>query len=105
MIGLVPAPRGRVEPGAVMGLIGRLQLSISGLMRGLLGGVLAAALAVAAPAAAQDLNKLKFTMSFTIDGSSATYIYAKQAGLYKKAGYDVQIDPSAGSGDAINRVA
>ncbi|MBV8538873.1 MAG: ABC transporter substrate-binding protein, partial [Alphaproteobacteria bacterium] len=59
----------------------------------------------AAPAGAGEVTKLKLTLSFTLDGGAAPYVYAKQTGLFEKAGFSVTIDPSGGSGDAISRVA
>jgi NitT/TauT family transport system substrate-binding protein len=54
---------------------------------------------------AEELAPLRFSLSYVLDGSAAPYIYAKQVGLFKAAGFDVTIDPAAGSGDVLNRVA
>jgi NitT/TauT family transport system substrate-binding protein len=56
-------------------------------------------------ASAQELKPLRFSLSFIADGSGAPYIFAKQSGLFAKAGFDVTIDPAAGSGSVLNRVA
>lgn len=64
-----------------------------------------AAFGLAAPAAADELKKLRLSLSFTLDASSTAYVYAKSSGRFAKAGFDVALDASAGSGDSINRVA
>src|SRR5262245_16084676 len=82
--------------------------NVSHLMRtaGLAIAVATAALLAQPPVSkAQDLTKLKILQSFTTDGSAAPYIYAKQTGLFRRAGFDVTIDPSGGSGDVLTRVA
>jgi len=66
---------------------------------------LCATLGAATPAAAEELKKLRMSLAFTLDASSATYVYAKYAGLFAKAGFDVSLEASRGSGDSISRVA
>jgi NitT/TauT family transport system substrate-binding protein len=71
------------------------------------GAALALVAAVGAghPAGAAELTHLKMSLAFTLDASSATYIYAEHEGMLAKAGYDIQMDASRGSGDSISRVA
>lgn len=66
---------------------------------------LMAALGAAHPAGAAELKHLKMSLAFTLDASSATYIYAQHEGMLAQAGYDIQMDASRGSGDSISRVA
>jgi NitT/TauT family transport system substrate-binding protein len=68
--------------------------------------LLGAAAALAAPrlARAQDA-RIRFVLNFAYDGSTAPFLYAESRGYFREVGLDVQIDASAGSGDAITRVA
>jgi NitT/TauT family transport system substrate-binding protein len=68
--------------------------------------LLAGAAALSAPrlARAQDA-RIRFVLNFAYDGSTAPFIYAESRGYFREAGIEVQIDSSAGSGDAITRVA
>ncbi len=58
-----------------------------------------------ATASAQSMTPVRFTLSFSVDGSAAPYIYAKHSGMFKDAGLDVTIDRGTGSGAALTRVA
>jgi len=51
---------------------------------------LCATLGAATPAAAEELKKLRMSLAFTLDASSATYVYAKYAGLFAKAGRGIR---------------
>jgi NitT/TauT family transport system substrate-binding protein len=64
--------------------------------------LLAAAL-LAAPAQAQ--TSLKFSLDFVMFGPNSPFVYADERGYFREAGLSVRIDPSSGSGDAINRLA
>jgi NitT/TauT family transport system substrate-binding protein len=68
---------------------------------------LACALLVAAltcgSAAAQ--TPVKFSLDFKIEGTSAPFLLALDKGYYKAEGLNVAVDPSTGSGEAIDRVA
>lgn len=68
--------------------------------------LLGAAAALAAPrlARAQDA-RIRFVLNFAYDGSTAPFLYAESKGYFREVGIETQIDSSAGSGDAITRVA
>jgi NitT/TauT family transport system substrate-binding protein len=65
------------------------------------------ALPLAAPrvSRAQDRMRVRLVLNFGVDGSTAPFYHAEARGYFREAGFDVQIDPSGGSGDAITRVA
>src|SRR5262249_18175723 len=48
---------------------------------------------------------LKFSLDFIMFGPNSPFVYADESGYFKEAGLAVRIDPSSGSGDAINRLA
>jgi NitT/TauT family transport system substrate-binding protein len=55
------------------------------------------------PATAQ--TSLKFTLDFIMFGPNSPFVFAEEAGYFKNAGLSVRVDPSSGSGDAVNRLA
>jgi NitT/TauT family transport system substrate-binding protein len=57
----------------------------------------------AGPAAAE--TALRFSLDFIMFGPNSPFVYADEKGYFKEAGLSVRIDPSSGSGDAINRLA
>jgi NitT/TauT family transport system substrate-binding protein len=59
----------------------------------------------AAPGAAQELTNLKISVDYALYGANAPVWYAQSSGLFRQAGINAIVDGSAGSGDAINRVA
>ena len=58
---------------------------------------------LACPARAE--TALKLSLDFIMFGPNSPFVYADEHGYFKEAGLSVRIDPSSGSGDAINRVA
>ncbi|MEJ0071834.1 MAG: hypothetical protein WDO24_27425 [Pseudomonadota bacterium] len=48
---------------------------------------------------------IKFSLNSPRDGSNAAFIHAMQQGYFKEAGLNPSLDPSAGAGDSIQRVA
>src|SRR6516164_11677365 len=48
---------------------------------------------------------LRFSLDFIMFGPNSPFVYADESGYFKEAGLAVRIDPSSGSGDAINRLA
>ena len=48
---------------------------------------------------------LKFSLDFIMFGPNSPFVYADENGYFRDAGLTVRIDPSSGSGDAINRLA
>ena len=48
---------------------------------------------------------LKLSLDFIMFGPNSPFVYADEHGYFKEAGLSVRIDPSSGSGDAINRLA
>ena len=54
------------------------------------------------PASAQDL---KISLNAPYDGSNAAFFLAEDKGYYAAQGLKVSFDPSAGSGEAVTRVA
>jgi NitT/TauT family transport system substrate-binding protein len=48
---------------------------------------------------------LKFSLDFIMFGPNSPFVYADEKGYFREAGLSVRIDPSSGSGDAINRLA
>jgi NitT/TauT family transport system substrate-binding protein len=76
--------------------------------RALLKSSAGAALAgIAAPhvANAQAVDAVKFSLEFRIYGGNAPMFLAAENGIFRDLGLDVSIDGSAGSGDAVTRVA
>lgn len=69
--------------------------------------LLAAAAPLAAPGVvgAQPLERVRFVLNFRADGGTAGYILAGPRGHYRRAGLDVVVEGSSGSGDAVTRVA
>jgi NitT/TauT family transport system substrate-binding protein len=67
--------------------------------------MLAMAGEVSTAALAEPLKKLRLSQSFITDGSTGPYHYAKHSGMFQKAGFDATVDPSAGTGDVLMRVA
>lgn len=62
------------------------------------GGMLAAVVANAQ-------TPLKFSLDFVMFGPNSPFVFADEAGYFKNAGLSVRVDPSSGSGDAVNRLA
>jgi NitT/TauT family transport system substrate-binding protein len=60
-------------------------------------------LGMASPAAAAD--HIKFLTDSFLIGATAPYLYAKEQGFYAARGIDIDIEPSAGSGDCIAKIA
>src|SRR5712671_5507179 len=48
---------------------------------------------------------LRFSLDFVMFGPNSPFVYADEHGYFREAGLSVRIDPSSGSGDAINRLA
>jgi len=48
---------------------------------------------------------LRLSLDFIMFGPNSPFVYADENGYFKEAGLAVRIDPSSGSGDAINRLA
>jgi NitT/TauT family transport system substrate-binding protein len=48
---------------------------------------------------------LKFSLDFIMFGPNSPFVHADESGYFREAGLAVRIDPSSGSGDAINRLA
>jgi NitT/TauT family transport system substrate-binding protein len=71
---------------------------------GLFAALAAAALCIVTthPATAQDL---KISLNAPYDGSNAAFFLAEDKGYYAAEGLKVSFDPSAGSGEAVTRVA
>lgn len=67
--------------------------------------VLGSAVTSAAPALAQPVERLRLVLNFQPDGGTAAFFVAQSRGWFREAGLEVTIDGSAGSGDAITRVA
>ncbi|WP_431285758.1 ABC transporter substrate-binding protein [Humitalea sp. 24SJ18S-53] len=68
--------------------------------------VLGSAMTLAAPAVfAQAPDRLRLVLNFQPDGGTAAFFVAQSRGWFREAGLEVTIDGSAGSGDAITRVA
>jgi NitT/TauT family transport system substrate-binding protein len=65
---------------------------------GLLAGLMSTG-----PARAE--TALKFSLDFIMFGPNSPFVYADENGYFKEAGLSVRIDPSSGSGDAVNRLA
>jgi NitT/TauT family transport system substrate-binding protein len=65
---------------------------------------LAATLATGA-AQAQNLKPMKLTLNFLAGGPQAGFMYAKQLGLYEKAGINLTIEEGRGSGTTAQLVA
>jgi NitT/TauT family transport system substrate-binding protein len=73
-------------------------------MRARLTGTLFAVLGLfLGPASAQ--TPLKFSLDFVMFGPNSPFVFAEEGGYFKDAGLAVSVDPSSGSGDAVNRVA
>jgi NitT/TauT family transport system substrate-binding protein len=58
---------------------------------------------LAGPASAE--TALKLSLDFIMFGPNSPFVYADEHGYFREAGLSVRIDPSSGSGDAINRLA
>ena len=69
----------------------------------LTGSILTALGLFLGPASAQ--TSLKFSLDFIMFGPNSPFVYAAEAGYFKNAGLSVSVDPSSGSGDAVNRLA
>ena len=48
---------------------------------------------------------LRLSLDFIMFGPNSPFVYADENGYFKEGGLAVRIDPSSGSGDAINRLA
>jgi NitT/TauT family transport system substrate-binding protein len=56
-------------------------------------------------ASAQQLTNINISVDYRLYGANAPLWYAQSSGLFRAAGINATVDGSAGSGDAINRVA
>ena len=54
---------------------------------------------------AQGLDNVRYSFDFRIYGSNAPFFLAAEKGVFKDLNLAMQMDGSAGSGDAVNRVA
>jgi NitT/TauT family transport system substrate-binding protein len=72
-------------------------------MRALILGFIVQLALLAAPAAAQ--TQLNFSLDFVMFGPNSPFVYTDEHGYFRDAGLNVRIDPSSGSGDAVNRLA
>jgi NitT/TauT family transport system substrate-binding protein len=64
---------------------------------------LSALLAMAGLASAQ--TPVNFSLDFIMFGPNSPFVYTDERGYFRDAGLAVKIDPSSGSGDAVNRLA
>jgi NitT/TauT family transport system substrate-binding protein len=48
---------------------------------------------------------LNFSLDFIMFGPNSPFVYTDERGYFREAGLSVKIDPSSGSGDAVNRLA
>jgi NitT/TauT family transport system substrate-binding protein len=55
--------------------------------------------------AADAQTSLRFSLDFIMFGPNSPFVFADEGGYFKNAGLSVKIDPSSGSGDAVNRLA
>src|SRR5271165_527273 len=69
----------------------------------LLAALMLAGLVSTGPASAE--TSLKLSLDFIMFGPNSPFVYADEHGYFKEAGLSVRIDPSSGSGDAVNRLA
>jgi len=69
----------------------------------LLAALMLAGLVSTGPASAE--TSLKLSLDFIMFGPNSPFVYADEHGYFNEAGLSVRIDPSSGSGDAINRLA
>lgn len=76
-----------------------------GVLMGIALGLLAGAFGWHQPAAAQQMTNVRISVDYRIYGSNAPISFAQDSGLFKEVGINATVDGSAGSGDAINRVA
>jgi NitT/TauT family transport system substrate-binding protein len=75
-------------------------LMFAGLM---FAGLMFVVLMSTGPAIAE--TALKLSLDFIMFGPNSPFVYADEHGYFNEAGLSVRIDPSSGSGDAINRLA
>src|SRR4051812_23404815 len=71
----------------------------------IVAGLLAAAAAlIALPAAAQQapLKKITFLTNYVFHGRHSPFFVGLEKGIYKEAGFDIQISPASGSGFVIS---
>jgi NitT/TauT family transport system substrate-binding protein len=54
---------------------------------------------------ADELTKLRLVLDYSIQGQQSPFVLAADGGYFARAGVDVQVDPGAGSADAIAKVA
>jgi NitT/TauT family transport system substrate-binding protein len=71
--------------------------------RRIMTAALFALLFVTAPAQAE--TALRLSLDFVMFGPNSPFVYADEHGYFREAGLSVRIDPSSGSGDAVNRLA
>ncbi|TCT06721.1 ABC transporter substrate-binding protein [Aquabacter spiritensis] len=66
---------------------------------------LGAAGIVAMPHVARAADSVRFSLEFRIYGGNAPFFYGVEKGFFKDLGIDIQLDGSAGSGEAVRRIA
>ena len=69
----------------------------------LTGAVLTALGLLLGPANAQ--TSLRFSLDFIMFGPNSPFVFADEGGYFKANGLSVRVDPSSGSGEAVNRLA
>ncbi|GGF54176.1 ABC transporter substrate-binding protein [Azorhizobium oxalatiphilum] len=69
------------------------------------GAALGAAGFIAMPHVARAADNVRFALEFRIYGGNAPFFYGVEKGYFKDAGIDIQLDGSAGSGEAVRRIA
>lgn len=69
------------------------------------GAALGAAGIVGMPHVARAADSVRFSLEFRIYGGNAPFFYGVEKGFFRDLGIDIQLDGSAGSGEAVRRVA
>ena len=69
------------------------------------GAALGAAGVIGMPHVARAADPVRFSLEFRIYGGNAPFFYGLEKGFFKDLGIDIQFDGSAGSGEAVRRIA
>ncbi|MEP9377430.1 ABC transporter substrate-binding protein [Aquabacter sp. CN5-332] len=69
------------------------------------GAALGAAGIIGMPHIAKAADTVRFSLEFRIYGGNAPFFYGVEKGFFKDQGIDIQLDGSAGSGEAVRRIA